>query len=76
MPRAQNYDLQIAAEPRFAAPLVDVSDIALAVDLIHEIGPEVAASVTGFFSNEKNRKTIDDLLAQGVTPRPPEEHHS
>ncbi len=39
---------------------------------IHEIGPEVAASVTGFFSNERNRKTVDDLLAQGVAPRPPE----
>jgi DNA ligase (NAD+) len=39
---------------------------------IHEIGPEVAASVTGFFSNERNRKTVDDLFAQGVAPMPPE----
>ena len=39
---------------------------------IRAIGPEVAASVTGFFSNERNRKTVDDLLAQGVAPRPPE----
>ena len=39
---------------------------------IREIGPEVAASVTGFFSNERNRKTVDDLLAQGIAPRPPE----
>lgn len=39
---------------------------------IHEIGPEVAASVTGFFANERNRATVDDLLAQGVSPRPPE----
>jgi len=39
---------------------------------IHEVGPEVAASVTGFFSNEMNRKTVDDLLALGVSPIPPE----
>lgn len=39
---------------------------------IREIGPEVAASVTGFFSNERNRKTVDDLLVQGVAPKPPE----
>lgn len=39
---------------------------------IHEIGPEVAASVTGFFANERNRATVDELLARGVSPRPPE----
>jgi DNA ligase (NAD+) len=39
---------------------------------IHEVGPEVAASVTGFFSNEMNRKTVDDLLSLGVSPIPPE----
>jgi len=39
---------------------------------IHEIGPEVAASVTGFFANEQNRGTVDELIAQGVAPRPPE----
>ncbi|MCK4549673.1 MAG: NAD-dependent DNA ligase LigA [Candidatus Krumholzibacteria bacterium] len=39
---------------------------------IHEIGPEVAASVTGFFANERNRGTVKDLIAQGVSPRPPE----
>ena len=39
---------------------------------IREVGPEVAASVTGFFSNRKNRKTVDDLIALGVVPIPPE----
>jgi DNA ligase (NAD+) len=39
---------------------------------IHEIGPEVAWSVTRFFSNERNRKTVEDLLALGVSPRRPE----
>lgn len=39
---------------------------------IREIGPEAAASVTGFFANERNRKTVDDLLALGVAPQPPE----
>ena len=39
---------------------------------IREIGPEVAASVTGFFANEQNRGTVDELISQGVAPRPPE----
>ncbi len=39
---------------------------------IREVGPEVAASATGFFANERNRATVDDLLALGVAPRPPE----
>ncbi len=38
---------------------------------IHEIGPEVAASVTGFFANKRNRWTVEDLIARGVSPRPP-----
>lgn len=39
---------------------------------IHEIGPEVAASVTGFLANEQNRRTVDELIARGVAPKPPE----
>ena len=39
---------------------------------IREIGPEVAASVTGFFANAQNRGTVDELTALGVVPRPPE----
>jgi DNA ligase (NAD+) len=35
---------------------------------IREIGPEVAASLTGFFANERNRKTVDELLRMGVKP--------
>jgi DNA ligase (NAD+) len=39
---------------------------------IREVGPEVATSVTGFFANERNIRTVDDLIAQGVVPRPPD----
>jgi DNA ligase (NAD+) len=33
---------------------------------VREIGPEVAGSVTVFFRNENNRRTLDDLRAAGV----------
>lgn len=33
---------------------------------VREIGPEVAGSITAFFGNERNRKTIGDLLSLGV----------
>ena len=39
---------------------------------IHEIGPEVAASITGFFANERNRLAISELQSLGVTPLAPE----
>jgi DNA ligase (NAD+) len=39
---------------------------------VREVGPEVAASVISFFANELNRKTVDDLLALGVSPIAPE----
>jgi DNA ligase (NAD+) len=39
---------------------------------IREIGPEVATSVTGFFANSRNRGTVEELLALGVVPIPPE----
>ncbi|MBN1882906.1 MAG: NAD-dependent DNA ligase LigA [Deltaproteobacteria bacterium] len=39
---------------------------------IHEIGPEVAKSVVGFFSEDKNRDLIDKLIKQGLTPQSPE----
>jgi DNA ligase (NAD+) len=39
---------------------------------VREIGPEVAASVTAFFGNEGNRKTVGELLELGVKPVAPE----
>jgi len=39
---------------------------------IHEIGPEVAQSVVGFFSEEKNRELIKKLFEQGLSPESPE----
>jgi DNA ligase (NAD+) len=39
---------------------------------IHEIGPEVAKSVSGFFSEKKNRDLIQKLLNVGLTPISPE----
>ncbi|MCK4537482.1 MAG: NAD-dependent DNA ligase LigA [Candidatus Krumholzibacteria bacterium] len=38
---------------------------------IHEIGPEVARSVSKFFASEKNRRTIENMFASGVAPSPP-----
>lgn len=37
---------------------------------IHEIGPEVAESVVHFFSDEKNRRIVEELLEAGVDPEP------
>jgi DNA ligase (NAD+) len=37
---------------------------------IHEIGPEVAESVVHFFSDDKNREIVHDLLESGVAPEP------
>lgn len=37
---------------------------------VHEVGPEVAASVCQFFASEEGRKTVDALLSgRGGTPR-------
>lgn len=36
---------------------------------IHEIGPQVAASVVNFFANANNRQLLDELTALGVSPR-------
>lgn len=35
------------------------------------IGPEIAASVHGFFSAPQNREVVERLLAAGVNPQPP-----
>lgn len=33
---------------------------------IHEIGPEVARSIVGFFSQDQNRKLLDEILSSGM----------
>lgn len=35
---------------------------------IEEIGPEVANSIVGFFSEEKNQELIEEILSSGVEP--------
>lgn len=37
---------------------------------VDDIGPEVATSIRSFFTNENNRKTVNDLLDAGITPDP------
>jgi DNA ligase (NAD+) len=39
---------------------------------IHEVGPEVARSLHRFFSEKRNRRTIEALLARGVEITAPE----
>ncbi len=36
------------------------------------IGPVVASEIAGFFDGERNRETVEDLLASGVDPQPAE----
>jgi DNA ligase (NAD+) len=40
---------------------------------VKDIGPEMAKDIHAFFAEEQNRKAIEDLLALGVEPAPPEE---
>ena len=35
---------------------------------VRDVGPEVAASIRGFFAEKQNRKVIQKLLAAGVRP--------
>ena len=37
---------------------------------IHEVGPVVARSVSGFFAQGENRRVVEELLAEGVAPVP------
>ncbi len=39
---------------------------------VPDVGPEVAAAIHGFFRSPANRRTVEELLALGVHPRPPE----
>ncbi|MEZ4600158.1 MAG: NAD-dependent DNA ligase LigA [Syntrophotaleaceae bacterium] len=36
---------------------------------IHEVGPQVADSVTDFFAKERNRQILEELAALGVSPK-------
>lgn len=40
---------------------------------VKDVGPSMAEEIFAFFHDERNRAVIDDLLAQGVMPAPPEE---
>lgn len=39
---------------------------------VKDIGPEMANSIHGWFEDEENRALVNELLAKGVTPEPPE----
>lgn len=39
---------------------------------VKDIGPEMAASIRGFFDEPDNRAMVEQLLSAGVTPAPPE----
>lgn len=39
---------------------------------VKDIGPEMAASIRGFFEEADNRAVVTALLKAGVTPKPPE----
>jgi len=36
---------------------------------VQDVGPEVAASITDWFQNRKNRKLVEKLKARGIDPR-------
>ncbi|MBI3183601.1 MAG: NAD-dependent DNA ligase LigA [Myxococcales bacterium] len=40
--------------------------------LVRDVGPQMAKEIHAFFVSPKNRQVIEELLALGVTPRPPE----
>jgi len=40
---------------------------------VKDIGPEMATQIRAFFSEPRNQQVVDELLALGVTPAPPDE---
>ncbi len=38
---------------------------------VKDVGPAMAEAIHAFFAEPQNRKVIEELLAQGVTPEPP-----
>ena len=38
---------------------------------VHEVGPQVADRIVRFFSDERSRKMVDDLISAGVEPVAP-----
>jgi DNA ligase (NAD+) len=42
------------------------------LEAVDQVGPVMAESVYQYFRTERNRMVIDDLLAAGVRPQPPE----
>ena len=65
----ENTATILASEFRSIAKLWDTSIETL--EAIHDIGPIVARSIHHFFSQEKNRQTIEQFLTIGITPEPP-----
>jgi DNA ligase (NAD+) len=43
-----------------------------ALTSVKDVGPEVAQEIHAFFAREENRRVIDELLALGVVPEPPQ----
>jgi DNA ligase (NAD+) len=39
---------------------------------VKDIGPEMANAIASFFADDDNKKVVDELLAAGVKPEPPE----
>jgi DNA ligase (NAD+) len=44
-----------------------------ALTRVKDVGPEMAKVIAAFFSSPPNREGIDELLAAGVAPQPPED---
>lgn len=40
--------------------------------MVKDVGPEMARAICAFFSEPQNQRVIDDVLAAGVEPAPPE----
>jgi len=43
------------------------------LEAVNEIGPEIAQSLVGFFANEENARTVDELLEAGLSIAAPEQ---
>jgi DNA ligase (NAD+) len=39
---------------------------------VRDVGPAMAEEISAFFNQKQNQEVIEDLLAQGVSPAPPE----
>jgi DNA ligase (NAD+) len=60
----------VARQLAASFPTVEALEAATAEALtaVRDVGPEIAASVTAFFAQAANRRTVAQLLANGVVP--------